>query len=177
SAVAIAGRSTGTPNSGSLTRRRSMRIVRLPRPRRNRCGYDTGIVGSEQWGREGQSMSEQRTREATAALWQAIEERFDELVGIVAELGRRPSVLGEEAQVQGYLADHVRGSGLATEVWDLDESVKMQPNAGDSGVPFPGRPNVTGKRAGSGGGRSLILNGHIDVVSPEPVSAWTHDPW
>ena len=30
---------------------------------------------------------------------------------------------------------------------------------------------------GQGGGRSLILNGHVDVVSPEPVSAWTHDPW
>ncbi len=24
---------------------------------------------------------------------------------------------------------------------------------------------------------SLILNGHIDVVSPEPVDQWQHDPW
>jgi acetylornithine deacetylase len=23
----------------------------------------------------------------------------------------------------------------------------------------------------------LILNGHIDVVSPEPLDQWTHDPW
>jgi acetylornithine deacetylase len=122
-------------------------------------------------------MTEQRTREATAALWRAIEDRRDELVGIVGELVRRPSVLGQEAEVQAYVADHLRGSGLATESWELDESVKSRPNAGDSGVPFPGRPNVTGKRAGSDGGRSLIVNGHIDVVSPEPVSAWTHDPW
>jgi acetylornithine deacetylase len=27
------------------------------------------------------------------------------------------------------------------------------------------------------GGRSLILNGHVDVVSPEPRSAWTRDPF
>jgi acetylornithine deacetylase len=116
-------------------------------------------------------------QEAIDALWRAIDERRDELVGIVAELVTRPSVLGKEAEVQAYVADHLRGSGLATEACDLDESIKLQPNAGDSGVPFPGRPNVTGKRAGRGGGRSLIVNGHIDVVSPEPVSAWTHDPW
>jgi acetylornithine deacetylase len=122
-------------------------------------------------------MTDRRKDEATAALWRAIEERRDELVGTVGELVRRPSVLGQEAEVQAYVADHLRGSGLTTEVWDLDESVKELPNAGDSRVPFPGRPNVTGKLAGRGSGRSLILNGHVDVVSPEPGSAWTHDPW
>ena len=25
--------------------------------------------------------------------------------------------------------------------------------------------------------KSIILNGHIDVVSPEPVDRWRHDPW
>ena len=35
----------------------------------------------------------------------------------------------------------------------------------------------TGCRAGDGGGRSLILNGHIDVVSPEPVALWAGDPF
>ena len=66
---------------------------------------------------------------------------------------------------------------METEVWYLDDSVKALPNAGDSGVPFEGRPNVTGKRRGNGSGRSLILNGHVDVVSPDPVEMWTHDPW
>ena len=28
-----------------------------------------------------------------------------------------------------------------------------------------------------GGGRSLVLNGHIDVVSPEPASWWSADPF
>src|SRR4051812_20733229 len=106
----------------------------------------------------------ERQREATELLWQAIEARRDELIGTVADLVRRPSQLGQESDVQAYVADHLRASGLATEVWDLDESIRSQPNAGDSGVPFPGRPNVTGKCAGGGGGKSLILNGHIDVV-------------
>jgi len=42
---------------------------------------------------------------------------------------------------------------------------------------YNGRPNVVGILQGSGGGRSLILNGHVDVVSPEPVQEWKHNPW
>ena len=120
------------------------------------------------------------TDAATAArdrLWRAIDERTDELIGTVAELVRRPSLLGQEAVAQAYVAGHLGGSGMRVETYDLDDSVLSLPNAGNSGVPFSGRPNVHGYRPGRGGGRSLILNGHIDVVSPEPVAAWTHDPW
>jgi acetylornithine deacetylase len=114
---------------------------------------------------------------AVRRLWAAIEAREDELIALVAELVRRPSLLGQEAEAQRYVAEHLRASGLATEMWDLDEAITRLPEAGASGVPFAGRPNVAGVRRGAGGGRSLILNGHIDVVSPEPVAAWSHDPW
>jgi acetylornithine deacetylase len=110
-------------------------------------------------------------------LWSEIDRRQDELVETVAELVRRPSPLGQEAEAQVYVASHLRASDLDVDAWDLNESVKTLPNAGDSGVPFPGRPNVAATLAGAGGGRSLILNGHIDVVSPEPVAAWSFDPW
>lgn len=33
--------------------------------------------------------------------------------------------------------------------------------------PAPGRPSVVGRRRGSGGGRSLMLNGHLDTVGIE----------
>ena len=118
-----------------------------------------------------------RTERAVGRLGEAIEARQDELVGLVAELVRRPSLLGQEAAAQDFVADHLRASGLATEAWDLDESLVELPEAGRSGVPFAGRPNVAGVLRGRGGGRSLILNGHVDVVSPEPLAAWTHDPW
>ncbi len=117
------------------------------------------------------------TQQAIDRLWAEIERREDEIIETVAELVRRPSPLGEEAEAQAYVADHLRTTGLDVDVWDLDEALKDLPNAGDSGVPFAGRPNVAGVLPGSGNGRSLILNGHIDVVSPEPVSAWSYDPW
>ena len=42
---------------------------------------------------------------------------------------------------------------------------------------YENRPNVVGILKGKGDGRSICLNGHIDVVSPEPVEQWSHDPW
>jgi acetylornithine deacetylase len=41
---------------------------------------------------------------------------------------------------------------------------------------FDGRPQLVARFAGAGGGRSLLLNGHIDVVSGEPKARWTDDP-
>ncbi|MDH3738704.1 MAG: M20/M25/M40 family metallo-hydrolase, partial [Alphaproteobacteria bacterium] len=39
------------------------------------------------------------------------------------------------------------------------------------------RPNVVATFRGAGGGRSLILNGHIDTVTIEPTGEWTRDPF
>lgn len=122
-------------------------------------------------------MSGHALEHAVERLWREIEAREEELIEIVADLVRRPSLLGEEAEVQAFVADHLRGSGLNVEAWDLPDSTYSRDNAGDSGDPFPGRPNVTGRATGAGGGRSLIINGHVDVVSPEPLADWSYDPW
>jgi len=42
---------------------------------------------------------------------------------------------------------------------------------------YHGRPNVVGIRKGTGGGRSLILNGHVDTVTVGDPSTWDHDPF
>jgi acetylornithine deacetylase len=53
-----------------------------------------------------------------------------------------------EGEVAAFVADWMRDAGLEVEV---DE-------------PAPGRPSVIGVARGTGGGHSLILNGHIDTV-------------
>ena len=40
------------------------------------------------------------------------------------------------------------------------------------GLDFVGRPQLIATHRGARGGRSLVLNGHIDVVSAEPVGAF-----
>ena len=51
-----------------------------------------------------------------------------------------------------------------------------RPDSGLPLLPYDGRRSLVGELAG-GGGRSLLLNGHVDVVSPEPLAHWTRDPW
>jgi len=43
---------------------------------------------------------------------------------------------------------------------------------------YENRYNVIAVRQASGqGGRSALFNGHLDVVSPEPLKLWNHDPF
>ena len=44
------------------------------------------------------------------------------------------------------------------------------------GRQYAGRPNVAARIPGAGGGRSLILSGHIDTV-PAGAEPWTRDPF
>jgi acetylornithine deacetylase len=45
------------------------------------------------------------------------------------------------------------------------------------GFTFEGRPQLAARFPGAGGGRTLLFNGHIDVVSIEPRERWSHDPF
>jgi len=64
-----------------------------------------------------------------------------------------------ELELAGFMADSMRGLGLETE---------LQPVETD-------RRNAVGRWRGSGGGKSLLFNGHMDT---NPVTeGWTVDPW
>ena len=59
---------------------------------------------------------------------------------------------------------------------DLGE-IKQHPAYSEIPHAYIGRPNVVGVLEASDQFPSLILNGHVDVVSPEPLDQWTYDPW
>ncbi|HET7480139.1 MAG TPA: ArgE/DapE family deacylase, partial [Rubrobacteraceae bacterium] len=70
-----------------------------------------------------------------------------------------------------------RERGLDVDVWEATRE-EMEPyleHVGEQET-YAGRPNVVGRRAGSGGGRSILLNAHIDTVDPGDPAAWTRDP-
>lgn len=98
----------------------------------------------------------------------------DALSGLV----RFPSVLGQETEAQRYLAQLAETAGLQTELWDVDPArlAEHPDHAPVDGGDVP-RPNVTAVLPGLGGGRSIAISGHIDVVSAEPIAHWTHDPF
>ncbi len=53
----------------------------------------------------------------------------------------------------------------------------LTPHAGYPPLSYDGRSSVVGVRRGKGGGRSLHLSGHVDVVPVDPDAPWSHDPW
>jgi len=121
-------------------------------------------------------MSEMRALIERLADW--LMAHADECVAALAELVQIPSVVGQEAAAQAWVEAHYRAAGLDVEVFEADRAaLQAHPAFVDSGIPFAGRPDVVGRWRGSGDGRSLILNGHTDVVSPEPLSAWSVDPF
>ena len=102
----------------------------------------------------------------------------DEIVHTIQELVRMPSVVGDEAKAQEYMETLYRSLDLEVTRFQADiEKVKQHPAFIDTKMPYDNRPNVIGTILGAPNSQSLILNGHIDVVSPEPISEWSHNPW
>jgi acetylornithine deacetylase len=67
---------------------------------------------------------------------------------------------------------------MEVDVWEADEPrMSAHPAWNASSLSYEGRPNVVGVLRGSAGGRSILLNGHLDVVDAEPTQAWRHGPW
>jgi acetylornithine deacetylase len=97
---------------------------------------------------------------------------------LLRDLVREPSTIGNERAAQVMLSRAVPRQGLEPRLYDLDVAVLGQhPLFAPTDVSYRGRPNLVATRVGGGGGRSLVLIGHIDVVSAEPEGWWTYAPW
>ncbi|HLY59733.1 MAG TPA: ArgE/DapE family deacylase [Terriglobia bacterium] len=86
----------------------------------------------------------------------------DRLTTILADLVKIESINPElvpggsgEEKIAAYVADFLRAAGLKTRIQRLG----------------PGRANVVGVLRGRGGGRSLMLNGHLDTVGVAGMGA------
>lgn len=114
----------------------------------------------------------------------AISEHTDELVELASSLisfdttARQPGdPPRQEAQLQRFLADRLRAVGAEIDLWEPDAAAMAGRPMVPPGLDFEGRPQLIATQRGSGGGRSLVLNGHIDVVSGEPRGEWVSDPF
>lgn len=97
---------------------------------------------------------------------------------LLQSLVRTPSPVGAEGQAQLLVSRQMSELGLSVDSFDVDPGVLSHLAAfNPSPRDYAGRPCVVGRRAGKGGGRSLLLNAHIDTVLVESADAWTHPPF
>lgn len=107
-----------------------------------------------------------------------IDEKKDTIIEFLKRLVSFPSVTGDEWEIQNFIADKLGSIGLEVDMWEPDhEELKSHPAYVPVKEGYKKRPNVVGLYKGSGGGRSLLLNGHVDVIPPGPESSWEHGPF
>lgn len=116
-----------------------------------------------------------------------IAERREELVALASELIRFDTTsrsdpaapAREEAALQQALADRLAAAGAELDLWEPDPADVAGHPLAPPGIGFAGRPQLAARLRGSGGdgARSLLLNGHLDIVPAAREDGWERDPF
>jgi acetylornithine deacetylase len=117
--------------------------------------------------------------ELATKIMHAVDDGFDAQTALTAELVKFPSVRGAEHTAQDFLAGEMRARGLAVDRWRIElDAIKHLPGFSPVHANYDNAFNVVGShRVAAPRGRSLILNGHIDVVPVGPLDMWVRPPF
>ena len=113
------------------------------------------------------------------AILHAVDALFDRERDFLVELVRHPSTRGQEQSAQDFIARELGRLGYEVDRWQIDVAdiaglPGFSPVIGD----YDDAANVVGTlRSCSKRGRSLILNGHVDVVPTGPLEMWERAPF
>jgi acetylornithine deacetylase len=108
-----------------------------------------------------------------------VDEHRERLVEIIRDLVRIPAEntppTGAERACQEYLAAALRRLGWEPVLYELTEVPGLLAHPLFwPGRDYTNRPNLGARLKGAGGGRSLVLSGHIDTV-PGGTQPWTRE--
>ncbi|MGM9987945.1 MAG: peptidase [Bacillaceae bacterium] len=102
----------------------------------------------------------------------------EEMTTLLASFVKENSVQGNEQGIQRLVIQKLEQLGLEIDSWEPSfEEMKHHPYFISNRTSFNGSSNVVGTLKGSGGGKSIILNGHIDVVPEGDLNQWEDDPY
>jgi acetylornithine deacetylase len=106
----------------------------------------------------------------------AIETHREDAVGLLCDLIRIPSVRGAEGQAMRLLHARMNAVVDERELVPVADAIQEDPDYSFRlpDITYSDRPNLRVVRKGTGGGRSLIVNTHLDVV---PASSGQDRPF
>jgi acetylornithine deacetylase len=108
----------------------------------------------------------------------AVDARFDEQTQFLSELTTHPSTRGNEQSAQDFMAEALDERGFGVDRWQIDvDDIAHLPGFSPVIGTYDDAVNVVGTLPCTGKGRSLILNGHIDVVPEGPLDMWDTPPY
>ncbi|MEA1882503.1 MAG: ArgE/DapE family deacylase [Candidatus Marinimicrobia bacterium] len=108
----------------------------------------------------------------------AVDAAREEIVSFIQTSVQSPSLANNEGPVQELVQNKLDSLGLITRrIPVIFDAIKDHPAFCDDGFSPNTRVNVIGQWNNDGGGKSLILNGHVDVVPTGPEELWQESPW
>ncbi len=116
---------------------------------------------------------------ARRAILEAVTALEADTVALTARLVRHPSVLGAEVSCLDDMEAVYAEAGLVPRRIPVDvEALKDHPGFSPPLISYAGRDNVAAlHQPREARGRSLMLQGHIDVVPPGAADLWTTPPF
>ena len=125
----------------------------------------------------GLSALERRVCEHVAQREQELVELLSALIGFNTVTHTPGAASRHEAALQQFLAGRLAARGAGVSVEEPEPSLVAGHRIVPEGFSFAGRPQLVARFPGAADGRTLLLNGHIDVVDVEPLDTWSRDPF
>ncbi len=108
-----------------------------------------------------------------------VDKLADDIVDFTGRLVAEPSTLANEMSVLTLMEEELSRLGFSPQTVPIDPAA-LKNHPGFAKVPwdYKDRYNIVAVEKASGtDGKSALFNGHLDVVSPEPLSLWECDPF
>ena len=99
------------------------------------------------------------------------------MVGFDTTIAEHDDPARDETAHQEFVAGYLRDAGAEVELFEpavgeFENHPMFRPNQ-----TFTDRPILWARIPWSGGGRSLLFNGHYDTVVADPIEDWSYGPW